>query len=46
MPMPRPARARPLIALPQRYAATTSALRYAAVVTARALADAVYRAGG
>ncbi|MEU5898247.1 MULTISPECIES: gamma-glutamyl-gamma-aminobutyrate hydrolase family protein [Streptomyces] len=44
--MPRPARARPLIALPQRYAATTSALRYAAVVTARALADAVYRAGG
>ncbi|MFI7315778.1 gamma-glutamyl-gamma-aminobutyrate hydrolase family protein [Streptomyces venezuelae] len=46
MPMPRPAHARPLIALPQRYAATTSALRYAAVVTARALADAVYRAGG
>ncbi|MET8688006.1 gamma-glutamyl-gamma-aminobutyrate hydrolase family protein [Streptomyces sp. NPDC004732] len=51
-PMPRPApRARPplprpLIALPQRYAATTSALRYAAVVTARALADAVFRAGG
>ncbi|MEU7578862.1 gamma-glutamyl-gamma-aminobutyrate hydrolase family protein [Streptomyces sp. NPDC041068] len=37
---------RPLIALPQRYAATTSALRYAAVVTARALADAVVRAGG
>ncbi|WAL95388.1 gamma-glutamyl-gamma-aminobutyrate hydrolase family protein [Streptomyces sp. Je 1-369] len=46
MPMPRPAHARPLIALPQRYAATTSALRYAAVVTARALADAVVRAGG
>ncbi|MFJ2769682.1 gamma-glutamyl-gamma-aminobutyrate hydrolase family protein [Streptomyces sp. NPDC087300] len=42
---PRP-RTRPLIALPQRYAASTSALRYAAVVTARALADAVYRAGG
>lgn len=37
---------RPLIALPQRYAATTSALRYAAVVTARALAEAVFRAGG
>lgn len=46
MPMPRPAHVRPLIALPQRYAATTSALRYAAVVTARALADAVFRAGG
>ncbi|MGW2224054.1 gamma-glutamyl-gamma-aminobutyrate hydrolase family protein [Streptomyces formicae] len=42
---PRP-RTRPLIALPQRYAASTSALRYAAVVTARALADAVFRAGG
>ncbi|MFE0175430.1 gamma-glutamyl-gamma-aminobutyrate hydrolase family protein [Streptomyces sp. NPDC059002] len=39
-------RARPLIALPQRYAASTSALRYTAVVTARALADAVFRAGG
>lgn len=37
---------RPLIAIPSRFAATTSALRYAAVVTARALADAVYRAGG
>ncbi|MGW8376227.1 gamma-glutamyl-gamma-aminobutyrate hydrolase family protein [Streptomyces sp. ODS28] len=37
---------RPLIALPQRYSATTSALRYAAVVTARALAEAVLRAGG
>ncbi|MEV5975767.1 gamma-glutamyl-gamma-aminobutyrate hydrolase family protein [Streptomyces sp. NPDC052114] len=35
-----------MIALPQRYAAKTSALRYAAVVTARALADAVFRAGG
>ncbi|GIH69971.1 gamma-glutamyl-gamma-aminobutyrate hydrolase [Sphaerimonospora thailandensis] len=32
--------------IPSRFAATTSALRYAAVVTARALADAVYRAGG
>ncbi|WP_258053116.1 gamma-glutamyl-gamma-aminobutyrate hydrolase family protein [Streptomyces sp. Ru73] len=38
--------ARPLIALPQRFSATTSALRYEAVVTARALADAVLRAGG
>lgn len=37
---------RPVIAIPCRFAATTSALRYAAVVTARALADAVYRAGG
>ncbi|MER7211105.1 gamma-glutamyl-gamma-aminobutyrate hydrolase family protein [Streptosporangium sp. NPDC001559] len=37
---------RPLIAIPSRFAATTSALRYEAVVTARALADAVYRAGG
>ncbi|MFI9031210.1 gamma-glutamyl-gamma-aminobutyrate hydrolase family protein [Streptomyces sp. NPDC053560] len=37
---------RPLIALPQRFSATTSALRYEAVVTARALADAVLRAGG
>ncbi|MEI5098165.1 type 1 glutamine amidotransferase [Streptomyces sp. PmtG] len=38
--------ARPLIALPQRFSATASALRYGAVVTARALADAVLRAGG
>ncbi|MFI6797324.1 gamma-glutamyl-gamma-aminobutyrate hydrolase family protein [Streptosporangium canum] len=37
---------RPLIAIPSRFAASTSALRYAAVVTARALADAVHRAGG
>ncbi|MEV0121494.1 gamma-glutamyl-gamma-aminobutyrate hydrolase family protein [Streptomyces sp. NPDC050703] len=42
---PPPVR-RPLIALPQRYAASTSALRHAAVVTARALAEAVFRAGG
>ncbi|MFC8127620.1 gamma-glutamyl-gamma-aminobutyrate hydrolase family protein [Streptomyces sp. NPDC057302] len=41
-----PHRPRPLIALPQRYAASTSALRYEAVVTARALAEAVFRAGG
>ncbi|GAA3092773.1 gamma-glutamyl-gamma-aminobutyrate hydrolase family protein [Streptosporangium carneum] len=37
---------RPLIAIPSRFAASTSALRYAAVVTARALAEAVYQAGG
>ncbi|MEV6865005.1 gamma-glutamyl-gamma-aminobutyrate hydrolase family protein [Streptosporangium subroseum] len=37
---------RPVIAIPSRFSATTSALRYTAVVTARALADAVYRAGG
>ncbi|MGW5737108.1 MULTISPECIES: gamma-glutamyl-gamma-aminobutyrate hydrolase family protein [Streptomyces] len=42
-PAPGP---RPLIALPQRYATSASALRYAAVVTARALAEAVFRAGG
>ncbi|MGW6054989.1 gamma-glutamyl-gamma-aminobutyrate hydrolase family protein [Streptomyces sp. NPDC055189] len=39
-------RPRPLIGLPQRFAASTSALRYEAVVTARALAEAVFRAGG
>jgi putative glutamine amidotransferase len=37
---------RPLIAVPARFAATTSALRYAAEVNARALIEAVYRAGG
>ncbi|MFJ9896006.1 gamma-glutamyl-gamma-aminobutyrate hydrolase family protein [Streptomyces sp. NPDC091280] len=37
---------RPLIALPARFAATTSALRYGAEVTARALVEAVWRAGG
>lgn len=37
---------RPLIAIPARFAASTSALRYAADVTARALVDAVYAAGG
>ncbi|MFE9097323.1 gamma-glutamyl-gamma-aminobutyrate hydrolase family protein [Streptomyces sp. NPDC007264] len=41
-----PAPVRPLIAIPARFAATTSALRYAAEVTARALAEAVWRAGG
>ncbi|NGO44700.1 gamma-glutamyl-gamma-aminobutyrate hydrolase family protein [Streptomyces ureilyticus] len=38
--------ARPLIAIPARFAATTSALRYAAEVNARALIESVWRAGG
>ncbi|WP_308403139.1 gamma-glutamyl-gamma-aminobutyrate hydrolase family protein [Streptomyces sp. BV286] len=38
--------ARPLIAVPARFAASTSALRYAAEVNARALVEAVWRAGG
>jgi putative glutamine amidotransferase len=38
--------ARPLIAIPARFSATTSALRYAAEVSARALIEAVWRAGG
>ncbi|WP_431771197.1 gamma-glutamyl-gamma-aminobutyrate hydrolase family protein [Streptomyces cucumeris] len=37
---------RPLIAVPARFSATTSALRFAAEVTARALVEAVWRAGG
>ncbi|MEW2080425.1 gamma-glutamyl-gamma-aminobutyrate hydrolase family protein [Streptomyces sp. NPDC005283] len=37
---------RPLIALPARFADSTSALRYAAEVNARALVEAVWRAGG
>ncbi|MFE7524709.1 gamma-glutamyl-gamma-aminobutyrate hydrolase family protein [Kitasatospora sp. NPDC057542] len=37
---------RPLIAIPARFAATTSALRYAAEVNARALIEAVWWAGG
>ncbi|MGW2700322.1 gamma-glutamyl-gamma-aminobutyrate hydrolase family protein [Streptomyces sp. NPDC001340] len=37
---------RPLIAVPARFSATTSALRYAAEVNARALIEAVWRAGG
>ncbi|MFJ6622730.1 gamma-glutamyl-gamma-aminobutyrate hydrolase family protein [Kitasatospora sp. NPDC091335] len=37
---------RPLIAIPARFAASTSALRYAAEVSARALTEAVWRAGG
>ncbi|MGP4004570.1 gamma-glutamyl-gamma-aminobutyrate hydrolase family protein [Streptomyces sp. 8N706] len=43
----RPADApRPLIAIPARFAASASALRYAAEVSARALVEAVWRAGG
>ncbi|MEP6851582.1 MAG: gamma-glutamyl-gamma-aminobutyrate hydrolase family protein [bacterium] len=38
--------ARPLIAIPGRFSATTSALRYEAEVTARRLAAAVFAAGG
>ncbi|MBD0671738.1 gamma-glutamyl-gamma-aminobutyrate hydrolase family protein [Streptomyces sp. CBMA156] len=37
---------RPLIAIPARFASSTSALRYAAEVNARALVEAVWRAGG
>ncbi|MFI6355097.1 gamma-glutamyl-gamma-aminobutyrate hydrolase family protein [Streptomyces sp. NPDC050743] len=37
---------RPLVAIPARFCATTSALRYAAEVSARALIEAVWRAGG
>lgn len=37
---------RPLIAVPARFSVTTSALRYAAEVNARALIEAVWRAGG
>lgn len=39
-------RARPLIAIPARFSAATSALRHAAEVNARALVEAVWRAGG
>lgn len=39
-------RRRPLIAIPSRFAASTSALRYAAEVSARELVAAVYAAGG
>ncbi|MFD0415034.1 gamma-glutamyl-gamma-aminobutyrate hydrolase family protein [Streptomyces sp. NPDC127108] len=42
--MNRPAR--PLIAIPARFSASTSALRYGAEVNARALIEAVWRAGG
>ncbi|WP_046730420.1 gamma-glutamyl-gamma-aminobutyrate hydrolase family protein [Streptomyces humi] len=45
--MTRPRRQlRPLIAVPARFSATTSALRFAAEVNARALVEAVWRAGG
>jgi len=37
---------RPLIAIPARFAASTSALRHAAEVNARALIESVWRAGG
>jgi putative glutamine amidotransferase len=37
---------RPLIAVPARFSARTSALRYAAEVNARALIEAVWQAGG
>jgi putative glutamine amidotransferase len=37
---------RPLIAIPARFSESASALRYRADVTARALAEAVYAAGG
>jgi gamma-glutamyl-gamma-aminobutyrate hydrolase PuuD len=37
---------RPLVAIPARFAAHASALRYRAEVAARALVEAVYRAGG
>lgn len=37
---------RPLVAIPARFAASTSALRFGAIVTARALSEAVLRSGG
>jgi len=37
---------RPLVAIPARFAARASALRFGAEVAARALVEAVYRAGG
>ncbi|MFJ9690741.1 gamma-glutamyl-gamma-aminobutyrate hydrolase family protein [Kitasatospora sp. NPDC101183] len=37
---------RPLIALPARFSASAPVLRHAAIVTAQALAEAVYEAGG
>lgn len=41
-----PSARRPLIAVPARFSASASALRFQADVAARALIDAVYRAGG
>lgn len=39
-------RATPIVAIPGRFSASASALRYRALVTARALSEAVLRAGG
>ncbi|MGC5568628.1 gamma-glutamyl-gamma-aminobutyrate hydrolase family protein [Streptomyces sp. FR-108] len=44
--MTRPRPARPLIAIPARFSVSTSALRYSAEIVARALVEAVWRAGG
>src|SRR5207244_2888725 len=41
-----PTARRPLIAIPARFSENATALRYAAEVTARALVEAVYAAGG
>ncbi|MFE2091756.1 gamma-glutamyl-gamma-aminobutyrate hydrolase family protein [Streptomyces sp. NPDC059460] len=38
--------ARPLVVIPARFSSSASALRYAAEVTARALVESVWRAGG
>jgi putative glutamine amidotransferase len=43
---PRAPARRPLIAIPARFSDNATALRYAAEVTARALCEAVYAAGG
>ena len=45
-PAARPARHRPMIAIPARFSVRASALRYAAEVAARALVEAVWRGGG
>ncbi|NMO02003.1 type 1 glutamine amidotransferase [Gordonia sp. TBRC 11910] len=42
----KPPRTRPIIAMPGRFSRSASALRYEAVVNARALLQAVYDAGG
>lgn len=46
MPVTALPRSRPRIAILGRFAETTSALRYRAVVNARALLEAVWAAGG
>lgn len=46
MPETEPAGRRPLIAIPARFSEHATALRYEAEVTARALVEAVYAAGG